>query len=91
MQKCKEKNWPFDNLVTIFDVSIVALNLFLIPRFAFSTEVSRLPSPLLPLSKREPLQILPVVVICKLSMFELGEVLLRINHHETFVLVHHVT
>jgi len=77
--------------VAIFDVSIVVFYLFLILSFAFSTKVSKLPSPLSPLGKRGPLQILPVVVIHKLSKYELKEVLLRKNYHKTFVLVHCVT
>lgn len=42
MQKCKDL---VIHLVAIFDVSVVALNLFLILSFAFSTEVSKLLPP----------------------------------------------
>lgn len=54
-----------------FCVIVVAFNLFFILNFAFSTEISKLPSTLSPLRKRGSLQILPVVVICKLRVFEL--------------------
>lgn len=91
MQKCKEKSDLVIYLAAIFDVSIVTLNLLLILSFAFSTEISKLPSLLSPLRTRGPLQILPVVVNYKLSMFKLREVLLRMNYCETFVLIHCVT
>lgn len=88
MQNHKEKTDLVIYLVAIF---VVALNLFLILSFAFSTEVSKLPSPLSPLRKRGPLQIPPVDVIRKPSMVKLREVSLRMNYHETFVLVPRVT
>lgn len=89
--KCKEKSDLVIYLAAIFAVSIVTLNLLLTLSFAFSTEISKLPFPLPPLRTRGPLQILPVVVNCKLSMFELREVLLRMNYCETVVLIHCVT
>lgn len=52
MQKCKEKSDLVIYLAAIFDVSIVTLNLLLILSFAFSTEISKLPSPLSPLRTR---------------------------------------
>lgn len=51
--------------------------------FAFSTEVSKLPSLMLALRKRDLCKS-SVVMNCKLSMFELREVFLIMNYHENY-------
>lgn len=76
-------------LVAVFYVSVVAVNLFLM--WALPS-AQKSPNYLLPVATKEnrALQILSVVMNCKLSMFELREVFLIMNYHEKFVLVYQV-
>lgn len=76
-------------LVAVFNVSVVAVNLFLMWALPSARKSQNCLLPVATEEKRA-LQILSVVMKCKLSMFELREAFLIMNYHEKFVLVYQV-